>query len=286
MLILPKPATDEFALGYLGRLCHVNLKQSSSAMLRTLIFSFDLKSGAGARLKAVALASGMSIERFVQMHTLNPIIIEGGDVIRGRSNGGLRLPVGDERNPLFLSKKHAYFCKDCIEQQRKEWGFTYWNRIHQLPGIYWCPWHSTELTPASYKDISRTIPSTLTAIDTQPLGHAGALESPPINWYVANMLARLARGNECLTFHELSKQLRERAVASGLNLDKQSNSNPYLSDLVFSLMPAWWIKQEYPDSQKSMGQYFAPIDDILHGGRLGSREYALAMSFLCIEPIW
>lgn len=286
MLILPKPAKDEFALGYAGRLCHVNLNKSLFETMRMLMLNFGLQSQRGAYLEALALAAGMQSQRFAKMHTLHPTIIEGGYVGLGRSLGAARGQVGDEPNQLRLSKKHAYFCKDCIEQQRQEIGFAYWNRIHQLPGIYWCPWHLKELVAASYLHISRTVPSIMTTVDTQSLGYAGALESPLLHRYGANMVERLVRGNRRVTFDKLSRQLRERALAEGLNLDRQSNSSPYLSDLAFSNMPAWWLAQEYPGGQKSMGQYFAPIDDALHGGRTGSRAYALAMTLLCSEPIW
>lgn len=40
---------------------------------------------------------------------------------------------------------HLRFCPSCVEQDRSNFGETYWHRIHQVPGVEVCPHHATFL---------------------------------------------------------------------------------------------------------------------------------------------
>ena len=42
-------------------------------------------------------------------------------------------------------KKHLYYCPACAEDDRKQFGETYWHMIPQLPGIWVCPVHMVPL---------------------------------------------------------------------------------------------------------------------------------------------
>jgi hypothetical protein len=282
MLILPKPAKDEFALGYIGRLCHINFKKSSFEMMRALVTEYGLKSRKGAYINALALTSGMDARQFVQLHTLHPIVMQGRDVMDGRAGGMTRREYGDERNPLKLSQKHAHFCLDCVEEQRQEFGYSYWNRIHQLPGIYWCPWHQRELLSSSSSCISTMLPSNQMASLHPRLGYEGQGQFI-VHRYGETMMGFM-RSEKRTTLAELATHLREKAEVVGLSVDKKSAESSYLSDLVFQRFPSWWLKLEYGTAQKKIGQYFAPIDGALVGEAVGSRGYALAVSLLCDEP--
>jgi hypothetical protein len=40
---------------------------------------------------------------------------------------------------------HLRFCPSCVEQDKANFGETYWHRIHQIPGVEVCPHHATFL---------------------------------------------------------------------------------------------------------------------------------------------
>lgn len=65
-------------------------------------------------------------------------ILEGGDA----STLAIRLGLLGihVRPPEFLR-----MCPVCIEEDLARFGETYWRRSHQLPGVWMCPTHSTEL---------------------------------------------------------------------------------------------------------------------------------------------
>lgn len=43
------------------------------------------------------------------------------------------------------TKRHLYYCPECVKADRKEYGETYWHMIPQLPGVYVCPVHAVPL---------------------------------------------------------------------------------------------------------------------------------------------
>jgi hypothetical protein len=42
-------------------------------------------------------------------------------------------------------KTNLWVCSDCIDEDMNNYGETYWHRIHQIPGVYFCPKHHTVL---------------------------------------------------------------------------------------------------------------------------------------------
>ncbi|HEX8734430.1 MAG TPA: TnsD family Tn7-like transposition protein, partial [Pyrinomonadaceae bacterium] len=45
--------------------------------------------------------------------------------------------------------EHLRFCPLCVEDDKNEYGETYWHRLHQLPGVLVCPKHSCFLEDSS-----------------------------------------------------------------------------------------------------------------------------------------
>lgn len=42
-------------------------------------------------------------------------------------------------------KEKLWVCNECIEEDMKTYGETYWRRVHQCPSVYFCPKHETIL---------------------------------------------------------------------------------------------------------------------------------------------
>lgn len=43
------------------------------------------------------------------------------------------------------TKRFLFYCPECVKNDRKTYGETYWHMIQQLPGVYICPIHAVPL---------------------------------------------------------------------------------------------------------------------------------------------
>ena len=285
MLILPKPTKDEFALGFIGRLCHVNLVSSYFDMMRSLLAHYGLISEAGAYLKALALLSEKDLQDFVAAHSIAPAMLTNWNVFAGRLGGKVHRKIGDERNPLKLARKQAYLCPKCIEQQRHDLGFSFWHRVHQLPGIYWCPWHQTTLLGCDGLLMQRALPSVEAALPEREPAPAEDFGNRILHNFSEVMMSFLAYSGRHAK-SGFSAHLRSRAVELGLSVDKQTSAGRHLSDLASETCPAWWLDNVFGWRGKEMGRYFQPIDGALSAGLVGARAFALAIALLFAPDEW
>lgn len=284
MPILPIPAKDEFALGFIGRLCHINLVNSSE-MMRGLLSHYGLKSERGAYLEVLALLAGKDQRDFVMAHTIAPAMLMGGRVFNGLLGGSWYRRIGDERNPLKLARKQAYFCPRCLEQQRHDLGFTFWHRVHQIPGIFWCPWHRTVLLGSHGSVVKRTLPSFDLAQPEQAPITAEHFRNPVLQYFSEIMMGFLVQPEHHYNI-EFSFLLRRRAIELGLGVDVQSTPGWYLSDIANDACPAWWLNDVFWWGGKVAGGYFKPIDDALSTELASARTYALAIALMFTPDEW
>jgi hypothetical protein len=42
--------------------------------------------------------------------------------------------------------KQPFLCKSCVESDMHLYGQSYWRRMHQVPGLLWCPEHKSSLS--------------------------------------------------------------------------------------------------------------------------------------------
>jgi hypothetical protein len=183
MYLLPNPAEDEFSLGYLGRLAHLNIAKSANAFVRDLAKSFDVNAGAGTSLRALAQAAGLTCTDFLRAHTVAPAIVCGKDVSHGLVGGYITYRCPDQRNPMKLPEAKAYFCESCVSEQREKYGFGYWHRAHQLPGVYWCPWHKSPLVQCDGRYVSEKLPFWNFEVTEAPAQVRNAIDHPILNRY-------------------------------------------------------------------------------------------------------
>jgi hypothetical protein len=101
-----------------------------------------------------------SAETLINENTLLPFYepflpLERAKLVRREMKGGskdnlirarLGTTVKQVRMPEFLR-----FCPICVEEDRREYGRTYWHRLHQLPDILACPAHYCFLENSSVK---------------------------------------------------------------------------------------------------------------------------------------
>ncbi|WP_414569510.1 TnsD family transposase [Nostoc sp. CCY 9925] len=90
-----------------------------------------------------------TVDTLINNHTLLPFYspflpTERVEIIRenmeGSNQRGIHQSSGISPS-IIRSPKYLRFCPLCAEEDRKQFGETYWHRLHQLPGVEVCPTH-------------------------------------------------------------------------------------------------------------------------------------------------
>lgn len=274
------PAEEEFVLGYLGRLAHLNNAKSTDGLLGDLAKSFGVTARSTNHLSIVAKAAGLSSTDFLRAHTLTPAIVSGDDVVKGllgKSKGPFR--PRDNRNPIGLLRASAYFCEACAAEQQQKHGFGYWHRVHQLPGVYWCPWHKNPLFHCDGRYITKKLPSWKLSAKAPSSQVCNAIEHPALNRY-NRVLMNFLYGTGPIDKLGLFKLLEQAAKQKGINGWVRQANFTFLSDIVFDIIPEWWLHDICTVSEKSPGKFFRAIDDAVFEAKVGTQVFALAVAVL------
>lgn len=279
-MLLAKALPDELAHGYKGRLLRLNVLNNTDRLLKSLREHFHK---AGSECKDFPLApllassSNLGVAEFVRAHTLLPFQ-------RAVTSIKPKLAHGDPadlvviRNSAFrLSKSGAFLCPECVAEDKQFWGFAYWRRIHQLPGIDWCPKHSCSLmwSPSENELEWQPNPKNAKGIDLP----TDAGDHPIIQRFTEIIFDMLDR--ECpLSCFEASSKLSLRAQSMGIRIAK-TGSSPNLSDLALQMAPRAWLTRWFPGfNKKRQGAYFPAIDRaVRQTGTPFASAFALALLF-------
>ncbi|MCV4284710.1 TnsD family Tn7-like transposition protein [Pseudomonas capsici] len=113
--------------------------------------------------QALPHGTGLAVARMIEEHTLLPyyqpflseIQLHQARYQMEFGNGaGLKLSMG-----LIASRlEHAScarFCSQCIAHDQAQLGAAYWHRVHQLPGVYVCPFHEVPLRVVEHRVFSQ-----------------------------------------------------------------------------------------------------------------------------------
>jgi hypothetical protein len=283
-LILPTPAPGEFALGYTGRLRQANLKSTHFETMRSLLVQLGMSSERGAYFKALTLVFGLTAKEAADRHTILPVVLMDWRRLRGSysQTGKLRR---SEANPLVLVRSRAYFCPDCMAEQRKTVGFPYWHRAHQLPGVYWCPWHRTALLSCRGQAMQEALPLLGQAELYEKLSSVAQARNQTLQNFTDVMMAFLQR-TKTLAIDELTDRLRNRAAELGLRLDETGNARLRLSDLAADECPRWWLEEVFGRRENYSAHWFPQIDGVLSAETPHAKAYALAVALLFAPREW
>lgn len=87
---------------------------------------------------------------FLTEHQLRTALAQ----MSGGSGHSLELRLGVIASRL-QSASRIRFCPTCVDQDRENLGVAYWHRVHQLPGVWICPHHTTLLKALDHRRFSR-----------------------------------------------------------------------------------------------------------------------------------
>lgn len=277
MIHVPEPLPDELAAGHLGRVYTINgisKKDRVSCTIHKLV-------GNEGRAYSETLASlaGLSFSHYLFHHTLLPFYraIQVAESRKwGMFNENLVARTAAHRtNPLG-----AMICPLCINEDVSFWGFSYWRRSHQLPGMYACPKHQTAL-------LRTTLDSPIKFLPQDALEKAEALsselsmsaiENPTIRRYGEICLEFLSRECSisttqivsCLQQRARQLQVRSRAGVIGL----------HLHDMARRQASGEWLTAHFSDIEKKGSSSSLCRTYTSQKIAYATRYYALALALL------
>lgn len=159
MYFFPTPCEDELLYSVFARYCvqsgNANFIQNFDDMFgtRNVIASIELPGKLDALILNMPLNTPYTADYFIFKHTLFPFLASfvpeerAREVMKNMKNGD----VANAYNMLGLTassisyNKYFRFCPECMKEDIKNYGETYWHRLHQITGVFICPKHKEVL---------------------------------------------------------------------------------------------------------------------------------------------
>lgn len=264
-LLIPAILPDEFAPGYMGRIAVLNGLKNPRRVQRLLHIQASATKTNDWQppvVDTLAELAERDISDFVCNHTLVPFYSAVRNKMQphgyaGRERSGPLYQLG-----LKADKTGPYQCAACVREDLHFWGFAYWRRSHQVPGVTHCTKHLTKLESvkgASFGNLPRALekPSN-PKCEEFPLAPALTKYSEISNGLleVSSTLPRL----------HVTRCLADRARILGIRGIPTGN-RPVLSDLALEQMPKKWLEDFFPSiASKTKGSFVHPFDYICVSG--------------------
>ena len=155
----PTPYPDELFYSILARY-HVrsgNISTKATLMdlygASTITAVIDLPSHFEALVSRLPVHHRYSTDEFIWNHTLFPFYsaflppARSDEILQSmKSSGGSSIPFRVGLIASDIAKEtRLKFCPQCVIEDDRQYGESYWHRMHQLPAVYRCPIHQTEL---------------------------------------------------------------------------------------------------------------------------------------------
>lgn len=287
MLIHPRPLPDELDEGYVGYLMRINSINASTRSMNTLNKLIRLWAGCSnnsgrevSRVELISKTAGLSVTEFVMRHTTLPLR-------RGITSHKPDLPHGSNLNPVMLmstamrtARKSTYFCEKCALEDVDFHGRSYWRRSFQVPGILWCPKHSTPLNKCDDPNAVYLAPSTL--IGKVPKVDEEVARLAMDNMVIARYLeicdGLLNRGNPLSVVH-VGAVLTHQGISIGFQTTAGKAKAPLLSDALIEQCGREWLSEVLPNlANKPVNVPTVKIDGVFYKRKSASSSIAYALA--------
>lgn len=155
-MFIPKVLPDEFVRGYRGRMLRCNSLASGNKAhiaLRKLLLDqlIDRHDGSdlNIELNLYAIANHMSPQEFACRHSMLPFIRAFAAQGKAWKHGSVASSKLTKDMGMHSARTHPMHCIQCVEEDLNFWGFAYFRRTHQIPGVNWCQKHGMALTKST-----------------------------------------------------------------------------------------------------------------------------------------
>lgn len=116
---------------------------------KNIRISIDLPSSLQTVVSKLPQGHQLTTEKIINNHTLLPfyapflpkeIVSKILDLMINK-NGKTIHSIARISTSTITIPKYLRFCPDCLQRNYKEFGISYWHRLHQVPGVLVCPEH-------------------------------------------------------------------------------------------------------------------------------------------------
>jgi hypothetical protein len=161
---------DELASSYRDRLIRVNgwgASARSTKKLGSLTGTFSNSVDMLSNVDVLAEASGVDSYDFIRCHTMLPLRKSVISSLERRSIDYVERKKFLVKKAHCATRSHLYLCRDCIEEDFLKSGIPHWRRSHQIPGLYWCTKHHTNLRFTAHPRGKELLPSDVLRSSTE-----------------------------------------------------------------------------------------------------------------------
>ncbi len=263
----PELHPDELLLGYIGRVARLNCVTRSQVRSSVHQRFGDVQLTGARKTWSVPLASalGLSVPELLTGHTLEPLIrVNSPPIAPDREsplNHGL-LPAIRQAE-LSIQGRRLRLCSSCVREDLGFWGYSYWRRSHQLPGVRWCLKHRCGLLDAHDLCSQELFPEECTSAVRARLTYT---QSAPVRRF-ADICVGLLEIERRIPVLQSRYRMRRQASALGLRLSLLGQ-RATVSDHVAECFPAWWLAELIPTFRAKVARQHLPaIDSVCRSGK-------------------
>jgi hypothetical protein len=286
-MILRPPLPDEVLHAYFPRLQRENLVDDNASLAARLELD---GSGAFRRLSrlpdvlvAIAGALGVGVRSLLCQHSLVPYL-------KCVAADGFCDSDPDFGDPCYIW--HAFrtvvsprMCAKCVREDLATWGWSYWHRTHQIPGVFWCLKHRCPLSISLHGAVPFFLAPS--AILQMGKAHRIQLDKEIVNSVVLDRYASLAGALLDSLVAPVRRSVLEQLVRSRceiLGLSTCKGRHRLLSEFARECVPEHWMAATFRESQRTSSEKLASWVDRV--GQARTRPASPALSVLAMALLW
>lgn len=278
MLPMPAPLPDEFVTGHAGRLFILNKIPRTRRSLSQLRVLTGQAPGMN-YLEVMAKLSQITTEQYAYSHTLAPFYL----AVHSKRAVSWKTAPPSRRQLMISARKGTAtavrLCPKCVEEDKNFWGYSYWRRSHQFPGVTWCSKHQCALRLAPASAPLLHLPEEVIAegassnsTDCEVAKRYGAI--------CADFLQRDASVSTRAMTQLLQEQAERKLIRSRAGLIKAE----HLDDIARLQCDPVWLREHFPDvftkeRSSSLCRTYSSVTVAY-----GTQYYALALALLFDYP--
>lgn len=254
-----EPMPQEIALAHAGRIEFLFPSELS-------ILESKARSANEPKLVTLAKACGMTPEQYASSHSLMPFFRMVARGAQPATHGQLGQETLTRRLGTATSGKVARICPQCVNDDLNHWHFTWYRRMHQLPGIDWCSVHRCQLVTVDNPN-PWTVPphQWIDQKQIRPLQVAPqVIEEDGFLGRLVEISCELLQRPHPLPVGRVGGALTEQLQQMGFRVCLHG-AKPLLSDLVREKAPETWLRRHWPGLEKKQkGEVHHGLDRIVN----------------------
>lgn len=241
----------ELLVGYRGRLAAANNCQRPDQVHRLLAKHFPPPADFTGQGIVPGIANSLNIPQrhLLQEHTVYPLFAAFPD--QAALEDESRSPFSDSYSTAWLrmARPRIALCPTCAEQDMDTIHISYWRRAHQLPGLFHCPEHGTELLFMALPPLLSARPHELLQVAQHgPQDTVNSASDNPIARRCIALLQALFTLRQTASLQTIRKSLRTLAF-SGLTKQQEGAVIGDVSQSIAQMIPAAWLTDLMPNSK-------------------------------------